>query len=304
MEQGQQIDLNGQVVMPTHDDLLKAKQYGFLILKFSKYAVFVRKISSKKRSMVLDKRQIPTTKNLISSYARDFSYDFLVDFQFRDGMILTKEELSYTEKVQQIPELSKMCMLEASPKQTAQELDNQIQEWKRRNPEKNIIVVSEVYTNEMANKVAIAKRNGLKEYAIKFRSYRKHQVALSKFLATLRRVGLYSLVFGVQPNRWKATQASMLLPSLYFKCNAVSRWIAWGGRKTHLTLLCEDWKYHGMETATGGFTDYNGQNRLQLVSTNVQSNSAFGKIDTINQANLMVWSVKALTKIQVERLFQ
>ncbi|GAG24713.1 unnamed protein product [marine sediment metagenome] len=71
-----------------------------------------------------------------------------------------------------------------------------------------------------------------------------------------------------------------------------------------LALLCEDWKYKVVDNATKGMTDYGGKSRLQLVSENIKFNTAFEKIDTINQASLMIQRLKPLTKIQFESLFK
>ena len=297
------IHISKQVIMPTHDDLVKSKKYGIPLLRFSPYAIFVKKISSKNKNKVMSHSEIKVNQDTISDFARDFKYEFLVDFQIKEGMQLTPSDMQFIEKVQQIPELKHICMLENSPQQTATDLDKQIKDWKKRNTEKELIVVSEVYTKDMADKIAIAKRNGIKKYAIKFRSFKRYRILFSKFLATLRTLEMYSIVFGIMPTKWKTTKTTMLLPAIHFKANAIARWIAWGGRKVPLTLLCKDWKYREVNRASKGLTDYSGKNRIQIATTNTQFNTALGKIDTINQVSLMIQTLKPLTKVQFESLF-
>ena len=54
-----------------------------------------------------------------------------------------------------------------------------------------------------------------------------------------------------------------------------------------------------------GLTDYEGRDRLQLVSrTNTQFNTALERIDIINQASLMIQKLKPLKKVEFEQLFQ
>jgi len=300
-----QVDLSKQVVMPTHKDLLDARKYGLTLLRLSPYAVFVKKVSSNQKTRVMNHDQIAVNRQVLSDFARDFDYEFLLDIQLAERTRLTDSDMQFIEEIQQTPELRHICMPEKSPEQSADDLEKQIEDWKERNPKKEMIVVSEVYTEEMAKKIAVAKRNGIRKYAIKFRSFKRYGATFSKFLFTLKTAGLYSIVFGVSPTKWKKTKATMLLPAIHFKANAVARWIAWGGRKAPLALLCEDWKYKEIKNASQGQTDYEGRNRIQVVSsTSTQFNTALEKIDTTNQASLMIQRLKPLEKTVFERLFQ
>ncbi len=293
-----------QYVMPTHKDLLDGKKYKLPILRFSPYAVYVKKVSSKQKDMIMHKDQIKVEQENLKKLSQEFErYDFLVDFQLKNGLALTDSDLDFIEKIQSISELKHMCMLERSPKQSAQILEQQIKEWKNRNPGKEIIVVSEIYTSDMLNKIITAKKLGINKYAIKFRSFKKYEVELSKFLQTLKSLDMFSIVFGIMPRRWKPSNATMLLPSLHYQADAVSRWIAWSGRKTPLTLLCEDWTYKDVPQASQGPIDYNGKNRLQIVTKNTSLNIVFDRIDTLNQVNFMIQNLKPLSKIQFKTLF-
>ena len=303
-QEKEEVDLTRQVIIPTHRDLVDSKKYKIPLLRYSPYAVFVKKIDSKNKNRLMSHNQIKSNQDIFSDFVKDFKYDFLVDFQLANGTLLTNDDMQFIEKAQQIPGLKYMCLLEQFPNQTSQELDKQIKDWKKRNPSKELIVVSEVYTRDMADKIAVAKRNGLKKYAIKFRNYRRYKSLFSKFLATIRALEMHSIVHGVNPTRWKATNASMLLPPAYFKANAIASWIAWRGRATPLTLLCEDWIFKEVSKASQGMARYSGKNRLQIVSNNKQFNTGFKRIDTINQASMMLQKLKPLTKVQFERLLK
>lgn len=295
-----------QVVMPTHKNLIESKKYGLPILKLSPYAIFVKKASSKQKDFVMAKSEIRINQDAIKEICREFNnYDFLVDFQYAENTVLTNDNLDFIEKVQQIDTLKKICMVEKSPYQTASDLDTQIKDWKKRNPNKELVVVSEVFSADMIKKISIAKANGVKRYAIKFRGYKKHAANLSKFLSNLNVANVESLVFGVFPTKWKTSEATMLLPPLYHGATAIATWIAWGGGQTPLTFLCDDWKYHLPTKATKGLASYSGKDRNQVVAgkTTVVVNTAFQKIDTINQANLLLRQKKILTKVQFKTLF-
>ncbi|MBW2996287.1 hypothetical protein KY332_03230 [Candidatus Woesearchaeota archaeon] len=301
------IEQSKQTIMPTHVDLIESKKKRINLLKLSKYAVYVKKISSKKKEEILDKSQIKLNQDTIQALCEDFkNYEFLIDFQYAENTVLTDENLDFIEKVQQINELKNICMIEKSPYQTASDFESQLRDWIKRNPEKNIIPVSESHTSEKIKKIGIAKSLGIKNYGIKFRGYKRNKSNLSKFLANLKLAELQSLVFGVFPTKWKSTKATMLLPPLFFGSNFVSSWIAWGGGKTNLMLVCNDWKYRLHTKSTRGLAAYDGKDRISFLSksTTTAFNTAFQKIDTINQVSLMLRKGIKLTKIQMKTLFK
>jgi len=200
-----------QFVMPTHRDLVDAKRKKLTLLKSSPYAVFVKKISQKNKASVLDHSQIKEVKEAISVLAEEFDYEFLVDFQFAENMRLTSKDLVFMEEAQQVGKLKHLCMIESSPSQSASDLGNQIDAWNGRNPGKEIIVVSEVYTHDFLDKVKIAKQIGIKKYGIKFRSYLRHKPNLSKVLSAIKSEGLVSLVFGVFPKKDPTGRSGLFL---------------------------------------------------------------------------------------------
>ena len=83
-------DLEEQVLMPTHQDLINSAKYGLPIFTNSKTAVYVKKISEKHRAMITAKGNIPIEKSLIKSLHMQYRYDFLVDFQFKEDMDFLK----------------------------------------------------------------------------------------------------------------------------------------------------------------------------------------------------------------------
>lgn len=304
IEEIEKTDMAEQVFMPTHQDLINAVKYGLPIFTSSKTAVYVKKISEKHRAIVTTKGNIPIEKGYIKSLHTQYKYDFLVDFQYKEDMELKDSELEFMEAIQQVPELKAVCMNEQSSYQTAPQFEQQLKSWKSRNSNRELVPVSEVQTTDMIGKTAIAKKHGIKRYAIKFRSYGRYEAELAKFLQVLERSGLYSIVLGVMPTKNKKN-VTMLLPPLKRGAKATARWIAWGGREVPMRVVCEDWKYNLLKDATAGATNYSGLNRLQLIRTrnNIQFNTAFEKIDTINQVTAMIPRLKSMTEVQFKSLF-
>jgi hypothetical protein len=250
-------------------------------------------------------KEIPSVQETIKALAHEHGYELLVDFQYAIGVSLTSNDLDFFEKVQQVSSLKKICMIEKSPIQSPADFERQLGDFIARNPSKTVVPVSEVHTKDMLLKIAAAKKKGLRHYGIKFRSYGKYKVNLSKFLATLKAAEMFSIVFGVTPRKWSLSNASMLLPPLYFEANAVSRDYPWGGGKTNLSFLCDDWIYREVDVASEGMTDYDGKTRKEMASkTNITYNSALGRIDTLNQAGQLLSKGRLVTKVLMESLFQ
>lgn len=300
------INLSQKVVMPTHRELIKSKEYGLPIIPLSQFAVFVKKMASTQRQNWTS--NIGVDKQTIQDVCKDFDlYNFLINFQFKKGIDFNQDEMNYLEKVQQIPKLLYMCMNERSVNQTAQEFEKQLIDWRLRNPDRILVPVIEPGTNERMGKIAIMKKEEVKRCAIIFRSFitKEDRANLSRTLAYLRKAGIYSFVFGVNPKKWAKTNASMFLPPLQFEANAISSWIAWGGAKVPLELLCSDWSYKLFNSADAGLASYNGSGRKSLITANTSTlfNTALSQIDTINQAGLLAQNFVPLPKARFERLF-
>jgi len=199
-EQG--INLSQKIIMPTHRELLKSKQYNLPIISLSPFAVFVKKMASTQRHSWTG--NINVDKQAIQDICKDFSsYDFLINFQFKKQTDFNQSEMDYLEQVQQIPELSYICMNEKSVNQTAQEFEQQLKVWKLRNAGKFIVPVIESSTNEKVKKIAVMKREGIKRCAVIFRSFitEDDRADLSRILANVRVAKIYSMVFGVNPKK-------------------------------------------------------------------------------------------------------
>jgi len=303
-EQG--INLSQRIIMPTHRELLKSKQYNLPIVSLSPFAVFVKKMASTQRHNWIG--NINVDKQAIQDICKDFgSYDFLINFQFKKQTDFNQNETDYFEQVQQIPELSYICMNEKSVNQTTQEFEQQLKGWKLRNAEKFVVPVIESATNEKVKKIAIMKREDIKRCAVIFRSFitEEDRANLSRILANLRIAKIYSIVFGVNPKKWSKTAVSMYLPPLQFEANAISSWIAWGGAKVPLELLCSDWIYRLSNFADSGLASYNGSGRKNFLTgnTSVAFNTALSQIDTVNQASLLAQSFVLIPEVQFKRLF-
>jgi len=300
------LDLNDQFVMPLQRDLHNCKKYAIPIIFRSNYAVFVRKMAVTNRNNWTSSWKID--KEVIQKDCKDFlNFDFLVNFQYKKGITFNLNEMDYFEKVQQISELKNICMPEKNPNQTLQEFSNQLDGWITRNNRKNIIPVLEPSTNQLEEKILLIKKVGLMKCAVIFRGFQVMQdrKELSKILANLRSVGIFSFVFGINPKKWKKTDASMLYPVISFKANGVSSWIAWGGGISPMTLLCSDWVYKNLNIADDGLSNYNGKARKDFLNKkkSVDFNTSLSQIDTINQATELLRTLKPLTKVQFENLF-
>jgi len=298
-------NLEKSVVLPTHNDLIDARKYGLTILKFNPYAVYVKKINSKQRHLIMSNNNIESDKNLIEDLHKNFNFEFLLNLQLATGMKFSKTELQYVEEIQNTPKLKSKCMYEQTYKASKTDFESQLKDFKNRNENVEIIPVSEVFTNDVIGKIAIAKKYNIRKYAIIFRSYKTYSANLSKFLSNLRVAGIKSIVFGICPTKWNKTNASMLLPPIRFKADYISSWIAWGGRATPVTLLCDDWTFKDLDNSDEGFIVYDGKDRKQIITnkTSMTFNTSFKKIDTINQANMLCRAIKPLRKVQFESLF-
>lgn len=302
----EEIDLTEKIIMPTQREFTKSRKYNLTILPLSSFAVFVKKMAATQRHNWIG--NIDIDKQAVRAVCNDeFSYKFLLDFQFKRGISFNEDEIDYLEKVQQIPELLYICMNEKNANQTSEEFLNQLEGWKSRNHRKFIVPVIETDTNDLIKKIAIMKKSNIKKCAVIFRSYfnEEDRAKLSKVLANLRVAGIYSFVFGVNPTKWKNTGASMLLPPLQFEANAISSWIAWSGRETPMELLCLDWTFKEINLADDGLANYSGSNRKGFLTgrTSIAFNTALSQIDTVNQAGLLARNFRLLPEIQFKSLF-
>ncbi|MFH0831728.1 MAG: hypothetical protein V1886_02570 [archaeon] len=300
----QVLNLNKQVIMPTHRDLIDSRKYNLPIIPLSNHAVFVRKIASTKRATLAS--NLDTDKQAILGICKDFDlYDFLVNFQYAIGTIFNNAEMDYMEKVQQIAKLKNLCMNEKAANQTAIEFEQQLQSWKKRNSSKNTVPVIEPHTNELLRKVEVMKKEKVTKCAVIFRGHNNPftRANLSQTLSHLRIAGIYSIVFGVFPKKDKVTRTSMFLSPMQFKANAISSWIPWGGGIVPVEFLNSDWGFRIYAQAEDGLADYNGAKRKELVRSNVTFNTALSRIDIVNQAGLMARNFVPLPEIEFERLF-
>lgn len=302
----EELDLNEQFAMPLQRDLHNCKKYKVPIIFRSSYAVFVKKMGFNNKNNWTNSWR--DDKAVIQKDCKDFSnFDFLVNFQYRKGVTFNSDEMEYFERVQQIPELKNICMNEKDPNQTLKEFSDQLSGWVSRNNRKDIIPALEPDTNQMKEKILLMKEKGIKKCAVIFRGFHNEEdrAKLSKILATIHSLGIYSFVFGIFFSKWKKTGISMLYPAISFKANGVSSWVAWSGRASDMTLLCSDWIFNLVKNANKGLASYNGKARESFIDkkNSISFNTALSQIDTINQASELSRSFKPLTKVQFEKLF-
>lgn len=306
IEVTEKIDLDEQFVMPLHRDLINCKKYKLPTIFNSPYAVFVKKMASTVRNNWTKSMKIE--KSLIKEICKEFpNFRFLVNFQYKKGITFNSKELEYIELVQQIPELTHICMYEKDPVQTSKEFSEQLKGFISRNNRKIIVPALEPNSNEIIQKISAMKKRGIVKCALIFRGFEKEEdrANLSKALANLRANDIYSFVFGIFPTKWKKTQVSMLYPSLHFKANSISSWIAWNGRASAMTFLCLDWIFKEVAKADEGLSDYEGKKRKEFLKgkTSIRFNTALSQIDTINQASELSKNLRPLPKVQFEKLF-
>jgi hypothetical protein len=300
------IGINDTFVMPTQRELIKARDFNIPVIFSSPYAVYVRKIAQSQRNELMGCLDID--KETIQQACKDFNNDFFVNFQFGKGLNFNNTELDYMEKVQQVPKLKRICMNEKSERQTNQEFSTQLTGWKNRNNRKLLVPVLDPATNEMLEKIATIKKNKLKECGVIFRGFTKEEDKenINIILQNLRVAGISSVVFGVFPRKNKTSKASMILPPLQFKANAISPYIAWGGGKQDMELICSDWIYRLVANADEGNAEYENQKRKDVLeegNNKTKFNTAFGQIDTIHQASLMAQSFMPLQEVYFKSLF-
>ena len=300
------IGINDTIVMPTHRELIKARDFNIPVIFSSPYAVYIRKIAQTQRGNLVS--SLDDDKAIIEEICEEFNKDFFVNFQFAKGVNFNGDELDYMEKVQQIKKLKRICMNEKSEHQTNQEFETQLQEWKTRNNRKLLIPVLDPATNDLIKKIAIIKKNKIKECGVLFRGFTREEDKenLNIILQNLRVAGISSIVFGVYYKKWKPTGASMFLPPLQFKANVIAPYYPWGGRKQDMELICSDWIYRLVPEADDGEAEYENQNRKDILESgnnNTNFNTALGQIDTIHQANLMAQGFVPLQEIEFESLF-
>ena len=295
--------LNQQIVMPTHKELIEAKKYNLPILRFGSYAVYNKKVSSKQRSKVMTLNNVKTEREILEGLHKEYKYDFLTNIQVANQTEFTNREVDFIEQIQQTPSVKQMCMREQTYQFSPAEFEDQLKRWKGNNPNKEIIPISEVYTRDYTGKIKICQKHKIKSYGVVFRSYKNHKADLSRILFEIKKAGMKNIVFEVNPKKWKSSQASMLLPAIQFKADMVASYIPWSGGLTPLTLLDDDWIFREVNEATQGLAKYGNNTRKQMVRANINYNTTFSKVDTINQANLMLRKFKPLQKVVFESLF-
>jgi hypothetical protein len=297
--------VNVKAVLPTQRDLQDAKRYGLPLVK-SEYAVFVRKLAKNQRHLLPSALAADT--NLLKSLSAEFSdCKFLVNMQFGRGICLTKQELDYVEKLQQIPELKCSCMYEPYPGQTATEFEQQLSGWKTRNPGKQIVPVVEPSSAELSNKISFMKKQEVFMCGVIFRGFsgKRDRGHFSKTIALLKTAGIYVVVLGVYTKKWAKTNASMLLPALQLAADAVSSWIPWGGGSQMPELLCQDWVFRERALADAGLNEYFGKTRETFMSSLATEGQriAFARVDIVNQATSLAKNFQPLAEVVFESLF-
>jgi hypothetical protein len=206
------LDLSEQFVIPLQRDLHNCKRYNIPAIFKSPFAVFVKKMASTNRNNWINSWK--EDKEVIQKDCNDFDkFDFLVNFQYKKNVTFNSDEMEYFEKVQQMPKLKNICIPEKDPNQTFKEFEDQLNGLISRNNRKTIIPVLEPSTNELIEKTLLMKKKGLKRCAVIFRGYEKLQdrKELSKILANLRSVGIFSFVFGVNPTKWKKNTSEYVI---------------------------------------------------------------------------------------------
>ncbi len=297
--------LTRQYIMPTHLDLVKAKQRRLSIVSRSPLAVFVQKMIAAKREELIS--SLSVTKETIEELCKEFSmYDFILNLQYAKGTTFNQAELDYIEMVQQIAALKYMVMVERDPHQTVEEFNKQLDGLVERNPRKIIVPNLEPFSYRLIEKIQSMRERGIEISAVIFRGAKGDSLAdLSKALSNLRGQEIFSLVVGINPRKQRSNSASMFLPALQFQANAVSLWIPWRGGLSQVEFLCSDWILRVHAEADSGLANYDGLNRAELLaeSPGVDFNTTLGRVDLVNQADLLARTFTPLTKAGFESLF-
>lgn len=297
---------SNSVVMPTHRDLEASDRYKVPIYSGSPWAVYVKKVSAKERKTQLEPQQISALHEEIKRLTSKHKKIMLLDVQTREDLTFTNQELDIIRQAQDIPEFKLVVMPELNHAQSVIAFERQLDDWRAHFQNKEVVPVLEPYAESFADKAAIVKRKGLSKIGIKFSSYKKYSVEFHKALAITKALKLFRFVFGINPTKWKESNATMLLPALHAEAEAVARWVAWGGRKVPASLLSMqpgvEWTYVLAAQAGQGLVNYSGNSRTSFLSGNSQKNSAFEKIDTINQVTELI-RTGALRKVSLKRLF-
>jgi hypothetical protein len=301
----QKLDFDKQVIVPTHMDLIKARDKGIPLISRSPYAVFVRKITSTQRNNLSN--SIDLDKQVITEICNEFDlYSFIVHFQYAAETTFNQKELDYMEQVQQIAELNHISMCERDPHQTVTEFNLQLDSFVKRNIRKIVVPFLEPNSYQLIEKIKSMKERNLTEGSIIFRGAKEEDRAeLSTALFNLRENKIFSFVVGIFPRKWRETGASMFLPALQFKASAMSTWIPWGGGPSSFEFLCSDWLFKEQKDADKGKTDYSGLTRAELFSKNKGNNFKITlmRIDMLNQADSLASNFVPLTKTRFESLF-
>ena len=291
--------------MPTHLDLVKAKQRNFPILSRSPHAVFIKKIPSTRRDEMTN--SVDIDKETIQELCRDFSnYNFFVNFQYAKGMTFNQTELDYMEAVQQIPELKHISLVERDPHQTVEEFTRQLENLMERNSRKVVLPCFEPFSYRLIEKIKVLRKKGIKRASIIYRgSSKQNRAELSIALSNLRGQNIYSLVLGINPKKNIKSKASTFLPALQFQANAISAWIPWGGGPSPVEFLCLDWLFREHSYSDEGLSNYDGLTRTEILaqSTGIEFNTTLSRIDMLNQADLMARKFVQLPKTRFESLF-
>ena len=208
--------------------------------KEPEYIFFIENCRRKERKN-LDKDLIRTVKKDINFWKAKYTKSKIIHlFQFKKGLLKTKEQIKITMDCQAVENSDGICFYEESIAQDSNEFKKQILEFLKFKPEIVKYAVLEIEAEDLAEKLATALNNGLNNFILIGGDYENNDLWIT-ITSSIREAGGKSIML-LPARMHKTTKESYIKKALLFRFDYVVHGMPYGGqgKKKDRTILFLD----------------------------------------------------------------
>jgi len=195
--------------------------------KEPKYIFFVENCRKKERKN-LDKDIVDGVKEEIKFWKNKYSSSKILHiFQFKKGLLKTKEQIEITKKCQDVENADGICFYEEFKDQEKLNFKNQLLDFLKFKPEIEKYIVLEIESEDIAEKIVFALSKGLKKFIFVGGEYNNNDLWITLTSAIKESQGETIMLLPARLH--KTTKESYIKKALLFKVNYVVHGMPYGG---------------------------------------------------------------------------